>query len=163
MRNRSILLISMMFFSSVVSAEIKIGYVDFARVLKESPQVEKEKKKMEKEIVSTEKLLGGLQKEIKKLQSKLETDGSVMSESERRKVENQIRQKVREAKRTQDEFREDVNTRNNELVGALQRRVYKASKEIAEQEGFDLLLHSGALHVSDQIDITDKVMRKLGN
>ncbi len=161
MRNRSLLLISLMVFASAVSAELKIGYVDFARVLKQSPQVEAEKKKMEKEVIATENKLKGLQKEIENLQSKLERDASVMSESERQKVENQIREKVRDARRTQSEFREDVNTRNNELVGALQRRVFKASKEIAEEENYDLLLHSGALHVSDQIDITDQVMSKI--
>lgn len=163
MKNRSILLIGLMFFASVVSAELKIGYVDFARVLKESPQVNSEKKKMQAEIKAIEKKLGGLQKKITKLQERMERDAMVMSESERLKIDNEIRQKTKEAKRTQNDFRDDVNARNNNLVNTLQRRVYKVSKEIAEEEGYDLLLHSGALHVSDQINITEKVINRLGN
>lgn len=165
MRNRSILLISLMFFAGVVSAEIKIGYVDFARimeVLKSSPQVDKEKKKMEKEIASTTKLLQGMEKEIKKMQTKLERDASVMNESERRKIEKRIIKKVREAKRAQVDLREDMTTRQNELAGSLQLQVIEVSKEIAEKENFDLLLHSGALYASEKINITDKVLKKLG-
>ena len=161
MKISSVLVISLMIFASVANAELKIGYVDFARVMKESPSVVNEKKKMDREVEATKKKLGGLEKEVKKLKTKLERDASVMSESERQKIEDQIRQKLREAKRTQDEFREDVNRKNNQIVGALQKRVYLICQEIAEQENYDLLLHSGVLHVNEQIDITSKVMEKL--
>ena len=117
---------------------------------------------MEKEIVSTKKLLGGMEKEIKKLQTKLERDASVMNESEKRKIEKQIIKKVREAKRTQADLREDMTSRQNELLSSLQQQVYEVSKEIAEQESFDLLLHSSVLYASEKIDITEQVLKKLG-
>ncbi|MCK4840446.1 MAG: OmpH family outer membrane protein, partial [Methylococcales bacterium] len=102
-------------------------------------------------------------KEIKKLEEKLSRDASVMGESERRKLERDILAKKRESKRSQQEFREDFNMRRNEELGKLQRRILEAIRALAKDENFDLLLTEGVIHASKQIDVTERVQKKLAS
>ena len=85
-----------------------------------------------------------------------------MGDSERRNLERDIIAQQRELKRAQDEFREDFNIRRNEELGSLQRQVYEAIVSLAKEEQFDLIVNDGAvIYASEQVDITDKVLKRL--
>jgi len=70
----------------------------------------------------------------KKLEDKLTRDGAVMSESERTKLERDILSKRRDMKRTQDEFRDDLNIRRNEVLAKLQKDMYQAVVSLAKDK-----------------------------
>ncbi len=141
--------------------EIKIGFVNVARVLEKAPQAAKAKKKLEQEFSPRDKKLVSQQKELKKLEEKLARDAAVMSESERRKIEREILSKRRELQRAQEEFREDFNIRRNEELAKLQKQVFEAIKALAKEEKYDLLLTDGVVYASDKVDVTEKVQKKL--
>ena len=61
-----------------------------------------------------------------------------------------------------DEFREELNVRQNEELRKLERLVLKVVAKIAETEKYDLIIHQGAIFASNRIDITDKVLAALG-
>ncbi len=161
MIKKSILFFGLMLVANVSFAELKIGFVDVARVLEEAPQAEKAKKRLEKEFSPRDKHLLAQQKEIQKMEEKLARDAAVMGETEGRKLERDIISKKREAKRAQQEFSEDFNMRRNEELGKLQKRIFEAIKALAKEEKFDLLLTSGVIYANDQIDVTGRVQKKL--
>ncbi|MFO7640514.1 MAG: OmpH family outer membrane protein, partial [Candidatus Competibacteraceae bacterium] len=93
---------------------------------------------------------------------RLSKDGAVMSESQRRSLEGDIRNQARELKRTSDEFREDFNLRRNEELGKFQKQVLDVINSVASEEGFDLVVNDGAtLYASSRVDVTDKVLSRL--
>ncbi len=141
--------------------EVKIGFVNVAQVLQESPQAEAAKKRLEQEFAPRDKRLVTQQKELEKLQERLNRDAAVMSDSERGKLEREIIAKQRDLKRAQDEFREDFNIRRNEELGKLQREIFEAIKALAQEEQYDLLLTDGVVYASDQVDVTAKVQQRL--
>ncbi|MEE9337918.1 MAG: OmpH family outer membrane protein [Methylococcaceae bacterium] len=163
MKKRGSLFLALLLAANVSYAEIKIGFVNVARVLEKAPQAEKAKKRLEKEFSPRDKHLVSQGKEIKKLEEKLNRDASVMGESERIKLERDIIAKRREAKRSQQEYSEDLNMRNNEEFRKLQRRIFEAVKILAKDEKFDLILTDGVIHASPAIDITEQVQKKLLN
>ena len=69
--------------------------------------------------------------------------------------------KRRELKRSQDEFRDDLNIRRNEVLSKLQKVMYEATVSLAKEQGFDVILGQGVVYSSDRVDITDKVLKKL--
>ena len=142
--------------------ELKIGYVNAVKVIEEAPQGEVALKKLEAEFAPRDRELVATQNKIKHLEDDLEKNALVMKEADRRNKEREVLTLKRELKRTTQEFREDYNLRRNEELAALQKVVYKAIVEIAKQEKFDLILHEGAAYASDKIDITEKVLKKLG-
>ena len=161
MKKRISLFLMLLLVANVSYAELKIGFVNVAKVLEKAPQAEKAKKRLEKEFSPRDKQLVSQGKEIKKLEEKLSRDAAVMSESERRRLEKDIIAKKRDAKRSQQEFKEDFNMRRNEELTKLQRRIMEAIKALAKDEKFDLLLTDGVIFASQQVDVTNQVQEKL--
>ncbi len=155
-------LASLGWFSSAASAaELRLGFVNAAKVLEEAPQAKEARARLEKEFAPRDKELVNAQQDLKKMEDKLARDGAVMSEGEQRKLERDILNAKREIKRSQDEFREDFNIRRNEEFGKLQRRVYEAIVSLAKQENYDVILGDGVIFASERMDITDKVLERL--
>ena len=148
-------------YSGGVFAEMKIGFVDTAKLMEAAPQVKAAQSKIESEFAPREKELVGLQREIQTLEERLTRDGTVMSESEKAKLERDILGKRRDLKRSQEEFRDDLNIRRNEVLATLQRDVFEAVNAFAKEEKYDLILGQGVVYSSDKIDITDGVLKKL--
>ena len=148
-------------YSGTVLAETKIGFVDTVKLMEAAPQAKSAQSKIESEFAPREKELVALQREIKKLEDKLTRDGTVMSESERTKLERKILSKRRDMKRNQEEFRDDLNIRRNEVLAKLQKDMYQAVVTLAKEQKFDLILSQGVVYSSSKVDITDSVLKKL--
>ena len=149
-------------YSGSAFAEIKIGFVDVAKLSESAPQIRSAQMKMDAEFGSREKEIIALQREIEAMEEALARDGAVMSDSERSKKERAILNKRREVKRTTEEFRDDINIRRNEILRKVNTEIGKAIEEYAKQNKFDLIISQGVMHHSDKVDITDKILKKLG-
>lgn len=145
-----------------VRAETRIGFVNGQRVINESPQAAKAKKKIEKEFEKRNEDLQRMAKQIQSIQENLEKNAVTLSESERRAKERELNETNREFQRKQREFREDLNLRQNEEMAAIYERANKVIKQIAEAEKYDLIVQE-AVHFSPRIDLTDKVLKALGD
>lgn len=142
--------------------EIKIGFVNTAKVLEQAPQAEEARKKLENEFAPRDKALVAAQKKLKKLEDKLAKDGAIMSDERRQDLERDILSRKRDIKRSQDEFREDFNIRRNEELGKLQRLVIKAIDKLAHDQNFDMIVgDNSVLFASQRVDITGKVLQVL--
>ncbi len=148
--------------ASPSQAELKIGYVNAVKVIEEAPQGEAALKKLEAEFGPRDKKIVELQNRVKKLEEELARNALVLKESDRRAREHELLMLKRELRRESQEFREDYNLRRNEELAALQKLVYKVILEIAKQEKYDLILHEGVITASPRVDITDKVLQRLG-
>ena len=141
--------------------EVKIGFVNAARVLEEAPQAEAARSQLEQEFSPRDKKLLASQKEVKDLEDKLTRDGAIMSESERHKLERDIIDRKRDLKREQEDFREDLNIRRNEAFEQLRKRVSEVIINLSKEQKFDLIVSDGVVYASDRIDITDQVIKRL--
>jgi outer membrane protein len=147
---------------TTLASEIKIGYVNTVRVIEEAPQGIAALKKIEAEFGPRDKELVVLQNKIRALEDDLERNGSTMKDSDRSRREREVLTLKRELKRSTQDFREDYNQRRNEELAALQQLVRKVILEIAKQEKYDLIIHEGALYAGEKVDITEKVLKRLG-
>lgn len=150
------LIVSVTAVAEAGAADMKIGFVNVGRLLEKAPQAEAAKKELEREFSGRDKKLVGEQKEIKSMEERLAKGGDVSKEQERDLVNRK-----REAKRAQDEFREDFNLRRNEELSQLQKEIFEAIQSLAKEENFDLLLTDGVVYAAESIDVTDKVEKKL--
>ena len=147
--------------ANVAYAELKVGAVNAAEILEKAPQAEQARKRIEQEFAPRDKGLVSLQKQIKADEDKLARDGAVMSETERRKIERDVISQKRELQRKQDEFREDFNIRRNEEFGKLQKLIYESIVTQAKKDKYDLIVGDGVIYASDQVDITQQVLKTL--
>lgn len=155
------LLLIMVSVSSVAYAQPKIGFVNIAKIMEQSPQAEAARKALEREFSGRDKQLTSARDGVLKLEEKMKNDGSIMSEANRLNLERDILSKKRDYNRMRDELREDFNIRRNEELGTLQKKVYEVIQQIAKQEKYDLVLTQPVLYASPSVDITDRVLQKL--
>ncbi len=160
---RTLLLLVLGFVLSlnVVAQEVKIGFVNSARVLQEAPQAEQARVKLQSEFAPRDKKIVAMQKALKKLEDEMSRDAAVMSETVRKKKEREILAKKRDIKRSQEEFNEDLNLRRNEELNNLQQKVYEAIVSLAKEENYDVILGDSVMFASKRVDITDKVIKRL--
>jgi outer membrane protein len=140
---------------------MKIGFVNVAKVIEESPQGDHVKKSLEEEFAPKQQKLMDDEKSLRQLGDRLRRDGALMTESQRSKLERDAVAKERELKRKQDSFREDLNFRRNELLMELQQKVMKTIQDYAKKNQYDLLVAEGVLYASDAIDVTDDIIQLL--
>ena len=145
-----------------VQAEMKIGFVNGQRLINESPQAVKAKKKLEKDFEKRDQELQRMAKQLQGMQENLEKNAPTMSEGDRRNKEREFNDLNRDFQRKQREFREDLNLRQNEEMAAIYENINKVIRKVAESEKYDLILQE-AVYFSPKIDITEKVLKSLGD
>ena len=141
-------------------AQAKIGVVNVARLLQESPQAQAASQALENEFAARRRDLDNQQKDLKAREDKLQKDGAVMAEAERRNAEKSLRDGQRDLARKQNEFLEDLNVRRNEALGQLQRSVLQEVQAYAKTAGLDVVV-ADALYASPSVDITNQVLAAL--
>ena len=112
MKKKIALLLGLLFAANISYADLKIGFVNIPAVLEKAPQAEKAKKRLEEKFSPRDKQLVAQGKEIQTMEEKLAKDAATMSESVRSKLESDILGKKRDAKRSQQEFSEDLRGEN---------------------------------------------------
>ncbi len=147
--------------SASAANDLKIGYVDTARVLKEAPQSETARKKLKDEFNPRDEKIVDMQNRLKAMTEQQERDDKVMSNTARRKLERDILTLKRDIKRAKEEFTEDFNLRRNEELAKLQRIIQKTTVDLAKDRGFDVVLSESVLYSSKRVDITDLVLERL--
>ena len=147
--------------SPATAADLKLGYVDAAKVLDQAPQATHASDVLKKEFFTREAELRSLQEKIKTIGDKLARDGMIMRESERQQLETDALSLKRELRRQQENFREDINIRRNEELGKLQVLIKASINAVGEEGDFDMILFEGIAYASPALDLTDKVLKKL--
>jgi outer membrane protein len=141
-------------------AQAKIGVVNVARLLQESPQAQAASQALENEFAARRRDLENQQKDLKAREERLQKDGAVMAAAERSNAEKALRDGQREFARKQNEFLEDLNVRRNEAFGQLQRTILQEVQTYAKGAGLDVVV-SDALYSSPSVDITSQVLAAL--
>ncbi|GAP38394.1 OmpH family outer membrane protein [Piscinibacter sakaiensis] len=140
--------------------ELKIGYVNSDRVLREASPAKAAQAKLEAEFSKREKELGDTANRLKAAGDKFEKDAPTLPESERSRRQRDLIEQDREFQRKRREFQEDLNQRKNEELASVVERANKVIKQIFETEKYDLILQE-AVFAGPRLDITDKVIKAL--
>ena len=145
---------------SAQAEEIKIGYVNSDRVLRDAVPAKAAQAKLEAEFSKRDKELSELAARIKSASDKLEKEAPSLSESERTRRQRELLDQDREFQRKKREFQEDLTQRKNEELSVVVERANKVIKQIYDAEKYDLILQE-AVFAGPRIDITDKVVKAL--
>jgi outer membrane protein len=147
--------------SGQASAEIKMGVVNFQKLLEEAPQTKTAMQALENEFAPRRRELLTMQNDLKAKDEKLQKEGAVMAEADRAKAEKTLRDQQREFSRKAGEFQDDASTRRNEEIGKVQRYLVSEIQSYANAQGFDLVLGDGVFFAKGPLDITANVLAVL--
>lgn len=142
------------------SQELKIGFVNLDRVLRDAVPAKAAQSKLEAEFNRREKELSDAESRLKSASDRFEKDAPTLGESERIRRQRDLVDQDRELQRKRREFQEDLNQRKNEELSSVLDRANRVVKQIFDQEKFDLILQE-AVFAGPRVDITDKVIKAL--
>lgn len=147
--------------NSVLAEQNQIAFVNVAKILDEAPQAVAANTRLEKEFEARNAALIELRKELRGLEDRLAQEGVTMSESQLHRLERDIRNRKREIRRSQEDYREDLNIRRNEELNRLQKRVYESIVALAKKDNYDIVVGDGVIYASKAVDVTVKVLKLL--
>jgi outer membrane protein len=152
---------SMMVAATAVQAqELKIGFVNSERIMRESNLAKAAQVKLEAEFGKREKDLRDQEAKLRGAAEKLEKDAPTLSEAERNRRNRDVVEGDRDLQRKRREWQEDLTQRRNEELSVVVDKANKVIKQIFEAEKYDLILQD-AIHFSARVDITKKVIDTL--
>src|SRR5579864_4231723 len=142
-------------------AELKIGVVDYGRLVEESPQAKAALDSIRTEFTPRQRDLQNQQASLKAKEDRLQKDGATMSQDQRTNSEKDLRDGYRELQRKQSEVQDDFNARRNEEMSRLQKTLIEQVRIYAKAQNFDLILADGVIYTTPTIDITPAILAQL--
>jgi outer membrane protein len=145
---------------AVTAQDLKIGYVNSERVLREATPAKAAQTKLEAEFGKREKELNDQGVRLKAAADKLEKEAPTLSETERNRRQRELVEQDRDLQRKRREFQEDLTQRKNEELAAVVERANRVIKQIFDAEKYDVILQE-VVFAGPRVDITDKVIKSL--
>jgi len=158
MMKKALLIASLLLPFGAALADIKVAVVNVPRLLEEAPQAKTAMKALQDEFAPRQRDIMKQQQDLKAKEDKLNRDGAVMAEAERRNAEKDLREGQRDL---QHEYVEDLNLRRNEELGKLQRSLLQEVQGFAKSGNYDLVVGDGVLYAKEALDITAQVLTAL--
>lgn len=141
-------------------SNLKIGVVNFGRLLEEAPQSAAVQEKLKDEFASRQRDIVAMRQKLQGQQDTFTRDAPVMGEAERVSLEREIRDGQRDLQRAENQYVEDVNLRRNEEVNRLNRELVQQVQAYASAQKYDLIV-ADAVYFSNAVDITAAVLDNL--
>lgn len=147
--------------SPAFSAELKIGVVDYGKLVEESPQAKSALESIRTEFTPRQRDLQNQQASLKAKEDRLQKDGATMAQDQRGNSEKDLRDSYRELQRKQQEVQDDFNARRNEEMSRLQKILIEQVRTYAKAQNFDLVIADGVIYATPTIDITPAILAQL--
>ncbi|RYG70242.1 OmpH family outer membrane protein [bacterium] len=154
-------LVATVAFAAPAQADIKVGVVNYGRLMQDSPQAKTALDAIRGEFAGREKELQTSQVQLKSKEDRMQKDAATMSETQRSSSEKELRDGYRELARKQQEFQDDLNARRNEDMSRLQKALVEEVQVYAKAQNFDLVLADGVIYFNNSMDITPAILTAL--
>ena len=159
-----VMFVSMVFWSSVLAQEIKIGYVNVERIIDSIPGKEEVKKILEEESDVWRGQAEEKMKELQKLRDDYESQKLILSPEKKKSKEEEISQKEQEFNQLWTDLQEKAQKRNAELTQPILDKAEKAINAIAERDNYAIIFDSSVAAIVfgvAELDLTDEVIEEI--
>jgi len=158
-RTICILLIGLALSVPADAQQLRIGYVDMKTVLDNAPQVVAGRAKLDQEFRSRNDSIEMDELRADALEQRLQQ--ADMTPESRLQVERDLRELRRNVSRRKEDLRDELSFRRTEEVQQLEGQINIAVQEIAQRNGYDLILSSPVIYANPDLDITDLILEQL--
>ncbi len=170
MNKRIILAVSALLLSGGLSFAQKFGFVNTDYILDNIPEYKEAQHQLDQISVQWQKEIEAKYAEIDKLYKSYQAEQILLTEDMKRKREQQIVDKEKEAKDLQKQrFGQggDLFKKRQELIKPMQEKVYNAVKKIAEDGSYAFIFDKASdslvmLYANAKYDKSEDVLRLLG-
>lgn len=138
-----------------------IGFVDIPYLIDKAPQALEAEQRLEAEFAPRQAELERQRAELNQLSNQLLDVSAGLSESERSQLDIQARSLERRIKRSEQDFREELNIQKNNEFKQVRVLVLEAIARFGKQNDYDLIISDGVLFAAKRIDVTERILEGL--
>lgn len=166
---KRIILLSGLFFAVILSnAQTKIAFINSATVMEQLPEAQDAQKQIDALAQQWQNDLNQMASDMQKKVEDYDKRKLIMSDKRRSEIEKELQEldkKIVDFRNQKFGTTGDMFTKQNEFMKPIQEKIFKAVKDVADEESYDyvvdrsnstLLLFANAKH-----DLTQKVISKL--
>lgn len=139
-------------------AALRIGYVDFDRVANNAPQITRGRARIDEEFRPRSERIEAGEQRLVELEERLVRDSAIMTRQQVEDLELEARALRRRLQREREDLADEISFRVNEVQEEVEAEIGDIVRRFAEENGYDLILVTHILYVSDTVDITDQVI-----
>jgi outer membrane protein len=154
-----VLVLGLVFVAAAEAQQLRIGYVDMKNVLDNAPQVLAGRARLDQEFRARNDAIEMDEMRASALEARLQQGD--MSADSRIQLERDLRDLRRNITRRKEDLRDELSFRRTEEVQSLEEQINVAVQEIAERNGFDLIVSSPVIYANPNLDITDLILEQL--
>jgi len=152
---------------SQAAEPFKMGVVDPQSVLEKSKAGKKALEGLKEYVSIRQKLLAKDEEELRNYEKQIKDQLPKLSEAEKKDKETQFRTKIQDYQKRAQEFNQDLQKRQKELVDEYMKKISVATQTTAEKGGFSLVVDKGSeqtvkivIYNKDTIDLTEQVVKE---
>jgi len=158
-RTICVLLLGLALSVQADAQQLRIGYVDMKAVLDNAPQVVAGRAKLDQEFRSRNDSIELDEVRGDALEQRLQQ--ADMTPESRLQVERDLRELRRSVDRRKEDLRDELSFRRTEEVQQLEGQINIAVQEIAQRNGFDLIISSPVIYANPDLEITNLILEQL--
>ena len=156
-----VLLFLALLVTSINANSIKIGYIDVETIINNLPQYQKDNESLVQRFEPKKQQLLDLFKHIELLKENLNNSDKSISNELRQKKLDKIKELEVSFQSETELWQHQLNQEKLLLLQKIETMINQAINEFATSENYDLILYQNAAFVSDQVNITNKIISKI--
>jgi outer membrane protein len=145
------------------AAETRIGFVDLRRAVSEIEEGKAAMAALKKDFEEKQKQLDAKQAELEGLRAEFEKQQAVLSDQVKQTKAVELDKRMGELRELYMQLQRDLSAREQEGMKGLLDRMGGLVKEIADAEGFQMVLEksdAGVVWAQPSLDVTNELVRK---
>ena len=146
---------------SINAHPVKIGYIDVEKVVNSLSQYQKDNETLSQQFEPKKQELLDLFKHIELLKKNLNNIDNLTNNEVYQKEFDKIRELEIIFQTETELWQQHLNQKKLELLQKIETMINKAIKEYAAFENYDLILYENAAFVSDELNISNKIISKI--
>ena len=157
----AVLFLLALLVTSTNAQSIKIGYINVEEVINSLSQYQHDNDSLIQQFEPKKQQLLDLFKHIELLKENLNNvDKSINNDNYQKELDN-IRELEASFQKETELWQQQLNQKKLELLQKIETMINKAIKEYAAFENYDLILYENAAFVSDELNISNKIISKI--
>lgn len=139
----------------------KIGFVDMDSLINNSPQIQNARRDIELEFEQQYTEIKQKESDLEILETRITKDGPIMSANELGQLQDRARILDRQTRRAKEDLKDAIAIRNSQILNDIQKDLRVTVEKYAKENNYDAILINAILYVSDEINITDEILKLL--
>lgn len=143
-------------------AEMKVAVVDINEAIGQTSEAQEFLAQVQEELRPEQEQIREMTAERARIEERVERDGDVLSEQERRRLSEQYERLGSDLQYRTEAYQQTLQRRRSELMRQMGPRVQSALNEMVEDEDYDLVVPAGAvIYARPALDITRRLSERL--